>query len=123
MTEAIRVLRDGTGLHVSSKVPNDKALWPTTGRPPEFLRVVRAGGQRARSLDHMLLIVECWAMSGPDAEALAIQADAILAASPNVSDSIAKWGDGDRGVTIADNPDPEVAQARWTVTGTLHCII
>lgn len=123
LAEAIRVLKAGTGLPTSSKVPNDKERWPGTGRPPSFLKVVRAGGQRTRAVDHMLLIVECWAPDGPAAEQLAIKVNDILAAAPYTSEAIILWGDGDRGVTIADNPDPDITtQHRWTVTGPLHCL-
>lgn len=115
LAEAIRVLKEGTGLPTSEKVPNP--------RPSSFLRVVRAGGQRTRAVDHMLLIVECWAPDGPAAEQLAIKVNDILAAAPYTSEAIILWGDGDRGVTIADNPDPDITtQHRWTVTGPLHCL-
>lgn len=114
LAEAIRVLSESSGVPVSGKVPNP--------RPPQFLRVVRAGGARTRSVDHMLLVVECWAPTSVEAEVLAYRVDNILREAPDRSNVIAQWGDNDRGASIADNPDPDTDQARWTVTATLHCI-
>lgn len=107
------MLKDA-GVPVSGRVPNP--------RPASFIRVSRAGGSRARSVDHMLLLVECWAPTSVEAEVLAYRADSILRLAPNHSDVIAQWG-GREGASISDYDDPDVTtQSRWLVTGTLHCL-
>lgn len=112
LAEAIRVLRDGTGLPVSVTVPNP--------RPNRFLRVTRAGGRRDRSVDHMLLIVECWAADSVQAEQDAIAVHTLLLLAPDGSDVITAF----TGATIVDfpDPDPAVSGHRFQVTGTLHCL-
>lgn len=111
LAEAIRVLKESSGgVHVSGKAPD----------LPRYWRVSRAGGTRTRSVDHMLLLIECWAADSVQAEADAIRVDEILRDSPQHSRVISDWGDS----TIVDYPDtdPAVTNYRFQVLGTLHCI-
>lgn len=111
VVEAIRVLRDAfPGVPVGTKAPNP--------RPARFLKVTRAGGRREYGIDHMLLIVECWAIQEDQAERDAISVDDLFRSGGDLSRIISAWTD----VTIACFPDPEVPDHRYQVTGTLHCI-
>lgn len=111
LAEAIRVLKTGfTGVPVGSKSS-------TTAR---HLRVTRAGGSRDRSVDHMTLLVECWAPTSVQAELDAIAVDDLLRRAPNISDVVTGWDDN-RIVDFPD-PDPAVQLHRFQVLGTLHCL-
>lgn len=109
LAEAIRVLGEAfPDVHVGGKAPKDS----------RYLRVSRVGGVRDRSVDHMSLLVECYAPNSVQAEQDAIDVDAALRDSPNRSRIISDWDDA----TIVDYGDPDTSAAKWQVHGTLHCI-
>lgn len=108
--EAIRVLAEAfPGVHVGTSAPNP--------RPARFLKVTRAGGRRGYAVDHMLLIVECWALDQGQAERDVLAVDDTLRAGRG-SRIISAWSDA----TISCFPDPDVPDHRYQITGTLHCI-
>lgn len=111
LTEAIRVLKEAfPGVKIGGKVPNPM--------PPRCIRVSRVGGTRGRSVDHMSLLVECYAPNSVQAEQDALDVDNALQNSPNRSRIISDWDDA----TIVDYGDPDTSAAKWQVHGTLHCI-
>lgn len=97
---------------VSTKVPNP--------RPDRFIRLVRVGGPRARSVDHAMFVVECWALNPIAAEQDALAVHEALRLAPNGGPFAGGWVSRWDPMSIADYPDPEVQSARFTVTGTLH---
>lgn len=111
VVEVVRVLRGAfPGVRVSTQAPS-----PRTSR---FLKVDRAGGRREYGIDHMLLIVECWAANEAQAEQDALAVDNLLRSGVADSLIISGWSGG----TISRFPDPDVPDHRYQVTGTLHCI-
>lgn len=109
LAEAIRVLKEAfPGVHVAGKAPKDT----------RYIRVSRVGGTRSRSVDHVSLLVECYAPNSVQAEQDALDVDTALRNSPNRSRIISDWDDA----TIVDYGDPDTSAAKWQVHGTLHCI-
>lgn len=102
------------GVPVSTRVPNP--------RPDRFVRLVRAGGSRTRELDKMLLVVECWALDAVQAEQDALTVAEALRTSPAGGPWAGAWITRWDTNAIADNPDPDTDQARFTVTGTLFTL-
>ncbi|WP_442348561.1 hypothetical protein [Gordonia sp. (in: high G+C Gram-positive bacteria)] len=89
-------------------------------RPSRFIRLVRVGGGHSRELDRMLLVVECWAPDGVQAELDALTVSDALRTAPSGGPHGGGWVTHWDTNTIADFADPEVTtQARFTVTGTL----
>lgn len=99
-------------LPVSTKVPNP--------RPSRFIRLVRVGGPRSRSVDHAMFVIECWAADAVQAEQDALAVHEALRLAPDAGPYADGWVTRWEAMSIADYPDPEVDQARFTVTGTLH---
>lgn len=99
----------GRTVTVSTKVPNP--------RPSEFVRVIRAGGPQLNLVqDRPTLIVEAWAATESAAASLAELSRALIKSTA---------GTVIGGVTVYrvdelggpnNNPDPDSAQARYTVT-------
>jgi hypothetical protein len=95
------------GVHVGTMVP--------TPRPPEFVRISRAGGVRRNLVtEDARIVVEAWAGSGPEATDLAELVRSILHALRGTVD--------DNGVPVyrvddvegpADDPDPISDQPRY----------
>ncbi|WP_341258218.1 hypothetical protein [Gordonia malaquae] len=108
------VLDQSMAVPVSTKVPSP--------RPSQFIRIVRVGGARDRSVDHALIVVECWAPNSVTAEQDALAVDEILRMSPNGGPFAGGWISRWDCNSIADNPDPETPQARFTVAGVAHIL-
>ena len=104
------------GVHVGTKVPNDKTRWPAIGRPARFLTVARLGGARSYGQDRALIVAQCWAADTVTAEQDAITADDALTASPNSRDDVSRWVNQ----SIASFPDPDIPMARYQVSGHLE---
>ena len=107
------ILSEG-GLRAGTKVPNPI--------PARFVRVVRTGGRNGRVIDRPLLVFECWASASTQAEADAELVDQLLRASPDGGPWAGGWVAAWECLSIADNPDPDVPVARFTVTGVLNLI-
>lgn len=102
------------GVQVGTKVPNP--------RPDRFLRIVRTGGRKGRVIDRPLLVVECWAADSVQAETDASRVHEMFRLAPNFGPWDGGWVASWDCLSIADFPDPDVDQARFTVTGYLNII-
>lgn len=111
VVEAVRVLRALLpGVPVGTKAPNP--------RPTRYVRVTRAGGRRSYGIDHMLLIVECWASDEGQAERDVYAVDDLFQRCADVSALFAAWSDA----TVASFPDPDLpGMYRYQLSGTMHC--
>ena len=101
-------------VQVGTRVPNP--------RPSRFVRIVRTGGPKGRVTDRPLLVVECWAEDSVQAEADADRVHEALRMAPNFGPWAGGWVSVWECLSIADYPDPDVKQSRFTVTGYLTVI-
>lgn len=93
----------GVAAMVATKVP--------AKMPAKMVRVSRAGGSaRNIAYDQPLLLVECWATSGPAASDLAALTRGLMLAWASLSDDVTMARDGGG---FASLPDPDTNNPRY----------
>ena len=98
LERTIRYLKTTTGLHVSQDTVHNRKSYD------QHIEVSRTGGPMGLFLDEPALLVDCYAQSGADAYALALQVANYLSSMPDVDDKVSnvdinsfyrnEWTDG-----------------------------
>lgn len=105
----------GDTTRVSTRIPNP--------RPARLVRVRRRGGPRTDVvLEIALMLMECWAATEPDAEALANLTAALFASLEGQTVAGAHITHAEILGGPSNDPDPDSESPRYTLTGQLMTI-